>query len=73
MCNDESLIDLEEYPYKDEMVIDLKEFESDGLIEINDNKIKVLPLGKKFIRNIAMIFDFHSREKMVTEKFSKTI
>ncbi|MBC7714720.1 MAG: oxygen-independent coproporphyrinogen III oxidase [Rhizobacter sp.] len=73
MCNEESLIDLDVHPYKIEISSELKNLEEDGLIKKTDNFIRVLPAGKKFIRNIAMVFDFHYREKAGIEKFSKTI
>ncbi len=74
MCKDESsLLKSEKIPYWNEVKNDLMAMEEDGMIKITKDKITVLPVGKKFIRNIAMVFDFHFREKLPTEKFSRTI
>lgn len=72
MCKDEGEIK-GNTPYLDEILRELEEFQRDGLLIIKDNKIKVLPEGKKFIRNVAMTFDFYFREKMPKDKFSQTI
>lgn len=53
----------------------LKGLERDGLVRLNNGHIEVAPLGRIFIRNIAMVFDEYlnktgePREKM----FSKTL
>jgi oxygen-independent coproporphyrinogen-3 oxidase len=50
----------------------LKELELDGLVRLYDDRIDVAPLGRIFIRNIAMIFDAYlSAEKQ--RVFSKTL
>ena len=38
-------------------VVRLKELESDGLLEIFDDKIIVTEKGRSFVRNICMAFD----------------
>lgn len=35
----------------------LTEFISQGLVELNNNKLRILPAGKPFLRNICSIFD----------------
>jgi oxygen-independent coproporphyrinogen-3 oxidase len=35
----------------------LRELERDGLIRLNDDQIEIAPLGRIFIRNVAMVFD----------------
>ena len=52
----------------------LQEFIDDGLVEINDDKIVVTPVGRLVIRNIAMCFDAYI-DKMMREKpiFSRTV
>jgi oxygen-independent coproporphyrinogen III oxidase len=72
MCQEESSLELV-IPYRELVDQDLKEFANDGLITINDKKLKVLPKGKKFIRNIALVFDYHFRKMMPVGKFSQTI
>ncbi len=52
---------------------ELQEFEQDGLVEIKDERIVILPDGIKFIRNIAMLFDFHLRQNNSSARFSQTI
>jgi oxygen-independent coproporphyrinogen-3 oxidase len=47
-------------------LLQLKEFESEGLIRIGENSIDVTSLGRFFIRNICMVFDAylpHAHEK----------
>jgi len=52
----------------------LKPLEKDGLVEINNNSLKISELGKVFIRNICMCFDIHLNNSVKnTNKFSKTI
>lgn len=51
---------------------ELKEMEEDGLIKIEEEKIRILPVGRLLIRNIAMVFDAHLRKKKEL-KFSRTI
>ena len=46
--------------------------ENDGLLEITDDSITVLPAGRLLIRNITMSFDEYLSDKKVS-KFSKTI
>ncbi len=50
----------------------LKMLEADGLVRLSEDRIDVAPLGRIFIRNIAMIFDAYlSAEKQ--RVFSKTL
>ena len=46
---------------------------SDGLLEIKEDKIIVTDLGKIFIRNVCMGFDWYLRQHNSHKKFSKTI
>lgn len=74
MCRNEStLLDTQQIPYWNDVISELKSMEDDGMIKMDDYKVIVLPIGRKFIRNIAMVFDFYFREKMPAEKFSRTI
>ena len=74
MCkNESSLKSVEQIPYWEDVVSDLNSMEKDGILKMDDMNVVVLPLGRKFIRNIAMVFDFYFREKMPEEKFSRTI
>ena len=74
MCKNESGIeDIDQIPFWSEVKNDLIEMQEDGIIKFDELKVVVLPSGKKFIRNIAMVFDFYFREKMPAEKFSRTI
>lgn len=51
---------------------ELKEMESDGLLAVKDRKITVMPEGRLLIRNIAMVFDEHIKNKKEL-RFSRTI
>jgi len=63
-------INFEEYFRKE--LEELKAMESDGLLEVKDRKIQVKPEGRLLIRNIAMVFDEHIRNKKEL-RFSRTI
>ena len=53
---------------------DLQEPLSDGLVEVNEQTIKLKKPGYPFIRNIAMAFDIRLKErKPQTRLFSKTV
>ncbi len=52
----------------------LKEMETDGLVELSDNSIKITEKGRAFTRNVAMTFDLRMmRNKPETRIFSMTI
>ncbi|MFK7811593.1 MAG: oxygen-independent coproporphyrinogen III oxidase [Maribacter sp.] len=58
----------------DEVVKRLHEMESDGLVIITENQIKITEKGKPFVRNICMAFDLLLQRKTPdTKLFSMTI
>src|SRR5690554_896905 len=63
-----------QFPELPEVLLNLKEMESDGLIEIGENHLRVLENGRPFVRNICMAFDLllqHSKPE--TQLFSMTV
>lgn len=66
-----------DYLYFDELpdaLIQLKEMEADGLIEINTNSISITEKGKPFVRNVCMAFDVLLKRKQPdTQLFSMTV
>ena len=58
--------------YFEEELENLKELEEDGLIEVKGRSIRVLPVGRLLIRNVAMVFDAYLKKKKEL-KFSRTI
>ncbi len=48
----------------------LEKFQHDGLVEIFDDHFEVTPLGRIFLRNIAMLFD---NRLSTTQQYSKTV
>jgi len=54
---------------------DLKQFIDDGLLARHDSSIEVLPKGRIFVRNIAMVFDAYLNRRRDGKKplFSRTI
>lgn len=50
---------------------ELGEMHKDGLIELTENSIKVMEIGKLLIRNICMVFDAYLSSSKI--QFSKTI
>ncbi len=57
-----------------EVLIKLKEFEQDGLLEFERKQVTITEKGKPFVRNICMAFDLLlQRKKPETQLFSMTI
>ncbi|WP_038250802.1 oxygen-independent coproporphyrinogen III oxidase [Ghiorsea bivora] len=52
---------------------DLQEMQADGLLELSDTELRVLPVGRLMIRNVAMVFDEHLRHKTEQKQFSKVL
>jgi oxygen-independent coproporphyrinogen-3 oxidase len=53
----------------------LKQPQADGLVELSASEIRVTPIGRIFIRNVAMPFDRHLKEQQMDQRplFSKTL
>lgn len=53
----------------------LRELERDGLVHLSEDSVKVAPLGRIFIRNVAMAFDSYLNRPESERKqvFSKTL
>ena len=53
----------------------LKEPAADGLVTLEPGEIRVTPLGRIFIRNVAMVFDRYLHDQQMDQKplFSKTL
>ena len=51
---------------------DLKVMQQDGLLDLDEVSIRVLPAGKLLIRNICMVFDRYLRAKQ-EKRYSKVI
>jgi len=53
----------------------LAPLQEDGLIEIDDQGIRVLPIGRLFVRNVAMPFDAYLQQQREAKKpmFSRTV
>lgn len=63
-----------ELPGLEDALSRLREMESDGLIEIYDNGLKIMEKGRAFTRNVAMAFDLRMLRKLPkTRIFSMTI
>lgn len=52
---------------------DLGELANDGLLELDTREIKITPIGRFFLRNIAMIFDAYSTARRRELRFSKMV
>lgn len=68
----EKTFDIDFSDYFSEELIQIKEMESDSLLELSANKINVLPEGKLLIRNICMVFDSYLKTNK-SQRFSKVI
>ncbi len=51
---------------------ELRAMATDGLIEMEDDRIRVLPAGRLLIRNVCMVFDRYLRDSRA-QRFSKVI
>jgi oxygen-independent coproporphyrinogen-3 oxidase len=57
-----------------DVLIRLKEMETDGLIEIHSDRVSVTEKGKPFVRNVCMGFDLRlQRKRPETQLFSMTV
>lgn len=57
-----------------DILIQLKEMETDGLLELETNGIKITEKGKPYVRNACMPFDLRlQRKKPETRLFSMTV
>jgi len=56
-------------------IAELRAMREDGLVLLSDDEIRVTPLGRIFIRNLAMPFDRYLREQKMDSRplFSKTL
>lgn len=74
MCVGEiDLSEIERNKHSEQVWTDLKQMQADGMVTIEDKKLKVTPVGHPFLRNVAMSFDFYLREKRDQVRFSRTI
>jgi oxygen-independent coproporphyrinogen-3 oxidase len=61
--------------FKEYFAVELGELvamEKDGLLELDEHSVQVLPVGRLLIRNVCMVFDRYLRESK-EQKFSKVI
>ena len=64
-------VDFSRY-FTDEFV-HLRQMEEDGLIQITEDAIEVLPAGRLLARSVCMEFDRYLQEKQIQQRFSKVI
>ena len=65
------LVDFAEY-FAEEMKT-LRSLESDGLVELDPEWIRVTPKGRLLVRSICMVFDRYLRERRERASYSKVI
>ncbi len=76
MCNLETSWSREKLYFRElpDVLIKLKEMETDGLIEIGTNSLSINEKGRPFVRNVCMAFDILlQRNKPETQLFSMTV
>lgn len=66
-------LDLTQIHLNQEMLLKIEEFKSDGILEIQDQHLKITKMGLPFVRNVAMIFDQYLQATPATNTFSKTV
>ncbi|WP_051305100.1 oxygen-independent coproporphyrinogen III oxidase [Chitinilyticum litopenaei] len=59
--------------YFEEELLALQPFVADGLVEINEEAIRVLPRGRLLVRSVAMVFDRYLRTRHTQARYSKLI
>jgi len=52
---------------------DLVQMERDGLLELGEHALRVLPAGRLLIRNVCMVFDAYLRRQRERQRFSRVI
>lgn len=73
MCRFETEFSLDDL--SQQQLEQLLALQNDGIIELKDNKVKVTPKGKTFIRNVCTVFDMYlsGADNAVSNTFSKAI
>jgi oxygen-independent coproporphyrinogen-3 oxidase len=51
----------------------LREQEQNGFVRLSETAIEVTPLGRVFMRNVAMVFDAYLKKHQAAKTFSRTI
>ena len=51
----------------------LQRMQQDGLLEIEADKLQILPAGRLLVRNICMVFDRYLQDGSTGTRFSKVI
>jgi len=70
----EEQFDIDFRSHFSDAISDLEPMQQDGLVELQQHGLTVLPAGRMLIRNIAMLFDEHLRKKQQQEvRYSKVI
>jgi len=54
-------------------LVELREYEREGMLEISPRQIRVTPKGRMLIRNICMVFDKYLRTRKAHALYSKVI
>ena len=52
---------------------DLKKMQADGLLQVEDEALRILPAGRLLVRNICMVFDRYLRTGQNQSHFSRVI
>lgn len=73
MCKEKISIQGHILPYWEEIIEELSAFVDDGIIELQNDEIRVTDSGKPFVRNVAMTFDTYLRNESQKVRFSQTI
>jgi oxygen-independent coproporphyrinogen III oxidase len=73
MCGKKAKLTAQHLPYWEQILDELQSFEQDGILELAGDELSITELGQPFLRNVAMSFDYHLRERSSTARFSQTI
>lgn len=73
MCTGEVNLNLPALQNSEAIMKELEAFEADGIVEVSDTNLRLTDIGRAFMRNVAMTFDHHLRERSREMRFSKTL
>lgn len=64
---------IEFYEYFADELAQLREYEREGMLQLDDQWLRVTPKGRLLIRNIAMVFDKYLKQNQAPRAYSKVI
>jgi oxygen-independent coproporphyrinogen-3 oxidase len=73
MCNGRVDLGTEGAVYFADELESLAHFQADGLLTVDGGHVVLTPIGQRFARNVAMVFDAYVRSPGAARSFSRTV